>query len=78
MQHECPNVLMIFELLMVVPFTNAKVERIFSRMARVKIDWRNRFGLDRLDAVLRIGEDGPEMTNFDPLNAMTLWYNDEV
>ena len=26
MQHECPNVLMIFELLMVVPFTNAKVE----------------------------------------------------
>ena len=78
MQHECPNVLMIFELLMVVPFTNAKVERMFSRMARVKTDWRNRLGRDRLDALLRIGEDGPEMTNFDPSNAMTLWYNDKV
>ena len=78
MQHECPNVLMIFELLMVIPFTNAKVERMFLRMARVKTNWRNSLGRDRFDALLRIGEDGPEMINFDPSNAMTLWYNDKV
>ena len=51
---------------------------MFSPMARVKNDWRNSLGWDQLDAVLRIGEDGPEITNFDPSNAMTLWYNDKV
>ena len=44
MQHECPNVLMIFELLMVVPFTNAKVERMFLCMTRVKTDWEKPLG----------------------------------
>ena len=46
MQHECPNMLMIFELLMVAPFTNAKAEQMFSHMARVKTDWRNCLGRD--------------------------------
>ena len=78
MQHECPNMLMICELLMAVPFTNAKLERMFSCMARVKINWRNSLGWDWLDALLRIGEDSPEMTNFDSSNAMMLRYNDKV
>ena len=78
LQHECPNVLMIFELLMVVPFKNAKVERMFTRMVRIKTDWRNRLEPDRLDAPLKIGEDGAEITNFDPSNAMTHWYNDKI
>ena len=38
---ECKNILLIFEIILVTPFTNAKVERMFSRMARVKTDWRN-------------------------------------
>ena len=31
-----------------------------------------------MNALLRIEEDGLDMTKFDPSNAMTLWYNDKV
>ena len=44
-QEECRNVLHILEVLLVVPFTNAKVERLFSRMNRVKTDSRNRLAI---------------------------------
>ena len=40
-RRECRNVLDIIEILLVTPFSNAKLERMFSRMARVKSDWRN-------------------------------------
>ena len=39
----CSNVLHIIELLLIIPFTNAKLERIFSRMNRVKTDSQNHF-----------------------------------
>ena len=51
---ECKNILHIFELLLITPFSNAKLERMFSRMLRVKNDWRNRLGRDRLETLLRI------------------------
>lgn len=53
--NECGNVLHIIEILLITPITNAKLERMFSRLARVKTDWRNRLGRDRLDTLLRIG-----------------------
>ena len=40
-RRECRNVQDIIEILLVTPFRNAKLERMFSRMARVKSDWRN-------------------------------------
>ena len=43
---ECKNVLHIFEILLITPFSNAKLERMFSRMLHVKIDWRNRLSRD--------------------------------
>jgi hypothetical protein len=36
-------------IFLVIPFTNAKVERMFSRMNRVKSDWRNRLKRDTPD-----------------------------
>ena len=39
---ECKNVLHIFEILLITPFPNARLERMFSRMLRIKNDWRNR------------------------------------
>ena len=33
---DCKNVMHLFEILLVVPFTNAIVERLFSRMNRVE------------------------------------------
>ena len=38
---QCPNVLHVIELLLITPFTNAKLERMFSRMNRVKTDFCN-------------------------------------
>ena len=35
------NVLHLIELLLIMPTTNAKLERMFSRMNQVKNDWRN-------------------------------------
>ena len=75
---DCSNVLYIFELLLITPFTNAIVERMFSRMARVKTDWRNRLGRDTLDSLLRISEEGPELDKFDPNPAINLWFDSKV
>ena len=75
---DCSNVLHIFELLLITPFTNAIVERMFSRMARVKTDWRNRLGRDTLDSLLRISEEGPELDKFDPNPAINLWFDSKV
>ena len=36
---ECKNVLHIFEILLITPLTNAKMERVFSRMNRIKTNW---------------------------------------
>ena len=46
---ECRSVLHVIEILLITPFTNAKPERVFSRMNRIKTDSRNRFGQERLD-----------------------------
>ena len=43
-KQDCKNILLVLEILLVTPFTNAKVERGFSRMAGVKADFRNRLG----------------------------------
>ena len=63
---ECNNIMHIFEILLIVPFTNAIVERLFSRMNRVKTDFRNRLSRSRLDTCLSVGEEGSDIKNFDP------------
>ena len=64
-QASCSNVLHIIELLLITSFTNAKLERMFNRLNRVKTDYRNRLGQERLKHLLRIGEEGPEIEEFD-------------
>ena len=53
---KCKNVLQLFKILFVMPFTNAKLERVFSRMLRVKSDLRNQLTRDYLDSLLQIYE----------------------
>ena len=77
-QKECENIFHLIEILLVTPFTNAKVKRMFSRMNRVKSDWRNRLNRDTLDDLLRIGEDGPSLDDFDPNPAIDMWFTDKV
>ena len=73
----CSNVLHIIEFLLITPFTNAKLERIFSRLNRVKTDYCNRLGQEQLKHLLRIGE-VLEIEEFDANVFMGFWYNGKV
>ena len=62
----------IIELLLTTPFTNAKVERLFSRMNRVKTILRSRLASQRLETQLRIGEEGCSLADFKAEDAL-IW-----
>ena len=72
------NILLILEIFLITPFTNAKVELGFSRMARVKTDFRNCLGRTRLDARLEVSEKGVELAEFKPDPAIDIWYSTKV
>ena len=65
---QCSNVLHIIKLLLITPFTNAKLERMFSRMNRVKTDFCNRLSRERLENCLRIREEGCNIADYNPDN----------
>ena len=68
----------VFEIMLIVPFTNVKVEHLFSRMNRVKTDICNRLSRQRLDVYLRVGEEGPVVTGFDPDPVIDKWFVDKT
>ena len=68
------NILNIIELLLITPVSNAIVERMFSTMARMKPKLRNRMSRDKLDSLLRISEEGPQVKDYDPTAAIDHWY----
>jgi hypothetical protein len=77
---DCANVLHVIELLLITPFSNAKLERMFSTMKRVKTDWRNHLGRQRLEANLRISQEsvGNSLDDYCPDAAIDLWFNARV
>ena len=44
-------------------------------MGRAKNDWRASLGRKRMENLLRISEDGPDIKCFDPSDAIELWYS---
>ena len=67
----------LFEILLVVPFTNAIVERLFLCMNHVKTDFRNRLSRSRLDTCLQVGEDSTSIENFNPDCVIECWWNEK-
>ena len=67
---QCSNVFDVIELFLITPFTNAKLERMFSRMNRLKTDFRNRLSRERLENCLRISEEGCDIADYNPDNAI--------
>ena len=51
---------------------------MFSRLNRVKTDYRNRLGQERLWHLLRIGKEGPEIEGFAADVFMGFWYDGKV
>ena len=66
-------VLLIAELIFSIPISNAKVERLFSLMKRVKTDSRASLGENTLTNLVRIDMEGPTLEEYDPAAAMQLW-----
>ena len=66
-------VLLLVELLFSIPISNAKVERMFSLMNRVKTDSRASLGENTLNNLIRIRMEGPPIEEFDPTPAIQLW-----
>ena len=44
----------------------------------VKSDWRNNLSREWLDTLLRIGEDGPSLDEFNPDPFIDSWFNEKV
>ena len=74
----CSNILHIIELLFMMPFSNAKLERMFSQMNQVKTNFHNWLGQKRLETLLQIGEEDPEIKDLDPDCYISMWYQDKV
>ena len=77
-KEECKNILHIFEIMLIAPFTNAKVEHIFSKMTRLTTDSQNRLSRARLVVFLRVGMEGPSVESFNANPVIGLWFNDRV
>ena len=73
---ECQN-MHIFEILMTVPLTDVIVERLFSQMNRVKIDFCNRLPRSRLDMCLHAREEGPSTKDFELDHVMNRWWTEK-
>jgi len=60
-----PNMTHVIQILKLYPVSNAKVERGFSALGRIKTDWRCRLKTSVLDSLLRIDLEGPSIECFD-------------
>ena len=66
-------VLLLVELLLSIPISNAKVERMFSLMNRVKTYFRASLSENTLNNLIRIQMEGPPFEEFDPTPVIQLW-----
>ena len=71
-KEEWNMVLLLVELLLSIPISNAKVERMFSLMNRVKTDSRAALSEHTLKNLIRIRMEGPPLEEFDPTPAIQL------
>ena len=69
-------VLTLIELLFTLPISNAKLERIFSKLKRVLTTDRASLKEARLENILRIMEEGLSWEVYDPIGAISLWWED--
>lgn len=61
-----PNLTILIDLSLIIPFSNAVVERVFSRQNLIKTNLRNRMHIDTLNMHLHISLNAPQ--NFDKFN----------
>ena len=57
----------MIRIVFIVPVSNAKLERMLSKLKRAKTNFRCSLGLEGLEKFLRIMEDGSSWDTFDPI-----------
>ena len=72
------NILLLVEICFVMPLSNAHLERLFSRMNRIKSKTRCRLTNSRLGSLMHIGQDGKELSTTIVLPAMKLWEEEKI
>ena len=73
---EWPNVLLLCELAFSLPFSNARIEQVFSSLEYLKNVKRNSLHSSTLDHLIKIFVEGPSLANFSADHAVDLWLND--
>ena len=71
------NVLLLVEICFVMPLSNAQLERLFSRMKRIKSKKRCSLSNERLGSLIHIGQEGMELSTETVMPAMSLWAEDK-
>ena len=64
-----PTITLLVKIALLIPLSNAHVERIFSQMKLIKNNLRNKMHLNTLDDHLMILLNGPKIEDFDFLKA---------
>ena len=69
-----PNLSHLFEVLLILPISNAIVERGFSFMGRIKTECKNHLEKDTLVDLLPIKLEGRQLQDFSPDNAVNVFF----
>ena len=77
LKSKCKNVLHLFKILSVMPFSKTKLDRMFLQMLRVKSDWCNRLTRDHLESLLQINKDEESLKMFNSEPLINHWLNDK-
>ena len=72
-KNEWSDALLLVELLFSVPVSNAKLERMFSKLKRIKTIFRASLTSTRVENVLRIVEDGLPLVEYKVMPAVEAW-----
>ena len=70
-----PNVVKLIQIGLIIPLSNANVERIFSQQKLLKNKLRNKMSLESLHRFLMILINGPELEEMDYESAYEYWFN---
>ena len=68
--------LLVSELLFSLPFSTAKVERLFSTLKIIKNERRTNLNCSTLNDLLEVNTEGPTLRDFSAEAAVDLWWTD--
>ena len=73
-KNDCRNGLNIFKIVLIMPFTNAKFESIFSKINCVKPARKSQLTRTQVHVCLSVGEERPAVEKFNSDAIFGLWF----